>query len=67
MNLKSAAFLAVIGMLLLTIVTAVDFINAIVGVLRDLIPALALLRSFIYLLASLSLLVFFLIFHRRQT
>jgi hypothetical protein len=52
MNLKTAAFLALIGMALLTILLAADFINVVMGVMRDVVPAMALLRSLIYLLAS---------------
>lgn len=67
MTLKTAAFLALAGMVMLGVVAAVDFINAFLGWLRDLIPAMAFLRSFVYLLASLSLVVFFYVFHRRQS
>jgi hypothetical protein len=66
MNLKSAAFLALVGMLLLTLLVIADFINVVQGVLRDLIPAMMLLRSIIYLLASLGLTVFLWAFHRTQ-
>lgn len=66
MNLRSAAFLALVGMILLTLLVIADFINVMQGVLRDLIPALMLLRSIIYLLASLGLTVFLWAFHRAQ-
>ena len=66
MDLKTAAFLAFVGMILLVIVTAVDFIHTLVGVLRDLIPAVMVIRTLIYLLASLSLAAFFFVFHRTQ-
>ena len=66
MNLKTAALLALVGMILLTIVLAVDFINTFLGVMRDLVPALALVRSFIYLIASLGMLAFLYVFHRTQ-
>ena len=67
MNLKSAALLALIGTLLLTILLAADFINTVLGVLRDVIPAMALLRSLVYLFASLSVTVFFYVFNRAQS
>ena len=67
MNLKNAAFLALIGTLLLTVLTAADFINVILGVARDVIPAMALLRSLVYLFASLSVTVFFYDFNRTQS
>jgi hypothetical protein len=66
MNLKSAAFLALVGMLLLTLVVIADFINVVQGVMRDLIPAMMLFRSIIYLLASLGLTVFLWALHRAQ-
>ena len=67
MNLKSAALLALVGMILLTLVLTVDFINILLGVLRDLIPAIALFRSLAYLLAGLSLTVFIYVFHKVQS
>jgi len=66
MNLKSAAFLALVGMVLLTVLLVADLINAVQGVLRDLIPAVMLLRSMIYLLASLGVTVFLWVFHREH-
>ena len=64
MTLKNMAFFALIGTLLLTILLAVDFIKTVWGVLNDVVPAMALLRSLIYLLASLSVTLFFYVFHR---
>jgi hypothetical protein len=67
MSLKNAALLALIGMILLTILLAADFFNAVLGVMRDVVPAIALLRSLIYLLVSMSVTVFFYFFHRTQS
>jgi hypothetical protein len=39
-------------MILLTVLLAADFVNTVTGVLHDVIPAMALLRSLIYVLAS---------------
>ena len=64
MNLNSAAFLALIGSLLLTILLAMDFINTVLGVVRDVIPAMTLLRSLVYAFASISVMVFFYFFNR---
>jgi hypothetical protein len=66
MNLKSTAFLALVGMILLSVLVIADFINVAQGVLRDLIPAVMLLRSIIYLVASLGLTVFLWVFHQAQ-
>jgi hypothetical protein len=64
MTPKNAALLAFIGTLLLTIVVAFDFVNTVSGVLRDIVPVMALVRSLIYLLASVTMTVFFFIFYR---
>jgi hypothetical protein len=67
MNLKNAALLALIGTLLLTVLLAADFIRTVSGILRDIIPAMALLRSLIHLLASLTVTLFFYVFNRAQS
>ena len=67
MSLTTAAFLALIGTLLLTVLSAADFIRTTSGVMNDVIPAMALLRSLITLLASLSVTLFFYVFHKTQT
>jgi hypothetical protein len=66
MSLKSAAFLAFIGMILLTILVAADFIKTVTGIMHDVVPAMALLRSLIYLLASVTVTVCFWVFQRAQ-
>jgi hypothetical protein len=65
-SLKTAALLAFIGMLLLTVLMAADFINTVTGIMHDVVPAVALLRSLIYLLASLTVTVFFGFFKDRN-
>jgi hypothetical protein len=67
MSLKNAASLALVGMMLLTVLVAADFLNAILGVMRDVVPAMSLLRSLIYLLASLTVTVFFYAFQKAQS
>ena len=66
MTLKNAALLALIGMILLTMLQAADFVKTTVGVQRDVVPAV-LLRSLIYLFATLTVTVFFFAFHKRQS
>jgi hypothetical protein len=66
MNLKSAAFLALVGMILLTVLLIADFINVLLGVMRDIVPVVMLLRSLIYMLASLAVTVFLWVFYRGQ-
>jgi hypothetical protein len=46
---------------------AADFINIVTGVMRDVVPAMALLRSLVYLLASLTVNVFFYVFQKAQS
>jgi hypothetical protein len=67
MSLKNSAFLAFVGMLLLTVLVAADFINTVLGIMRDVVPAMALLRSLIYLLASFTVTVFLFVFHKAQS
>jgi hypothetical protein len=67
MTLKNVAFLAFFGTLLLTIVVAFDFVNTASGVLRDIVPPVAVLRSLIYLFASVSVTVFFYVFYKHQS
>jgi hypothetical protein len=66
MTIKNAAFLALVGMIVLTSVVAADFIDILLGVLRDLVPAMALLRSLVHLFASFAVTVFFWTFHKIQ-
>jgi hypothetical protein len=67
MSLKTAAFLAFIGTILLTVLQAADFIKTVTGIMHDVVPAVALLRSLIYLLASLTVMVFFGFFQKAQS
>jgi hypothetical protein len=67
MSLKNAALLALIGIILLTVLVAASFISSVLGVMRDVIPVMALLTSLVHMLASLSVLVFFYVFHRAQS
>jgi len=66
MTLKNVSFLALIGMLLLFILVAVDFLNTVEGVLRDIVPAAALLRPLIYMFATITVTVFYWVFNRSQ-
>jgi hypothetical protein len=67
MTLKNAALLALIGTILITVVSAWTFVLNVVNVLRGLVPALMLFSSFIYAFACLSVAVFFYVFHRAQS
>ena len=67
MSLKNAALLALIGIILLTVLVVASFISTVLGVMRDLIPAMALLTSLVHVFVSLSVLVFFYVFYRAQS
>jgi hypothetical protein len=66
MNIKSAAFLALIGTLLTTILLVYNFITAVLNATRGLIPLDTLLSTTIYAFASLTLTVFFFVFHKQS-
>jgi hypothetical protein len=67
MTLKNAAFLALIGTILITILLVWTFVSNLVNVLRGLVPALTLFSSFIYAFACFTMAVFFYVFHRAQS
>jgi hypothetical protein len=66
MTLKNAAFLALVGMILLTILLAVGCIVSVTGFLNGVDSAAAMLASLIRVFAALTLVVFFFIFHKAQ-
>jgi len=66
MSLKDAALFALIGMMLLTVFLAVDFIDTVLNVGRGLVPAMKLLMSLVDLLAGVGLTVFFYVFRKAQ-
>ena len=66
MNLRSAAFFALVGMAMLTILLTWNLVVNFLGVMRGYIPDMALLPSFVQWLASVSLLGFFAVFHRER-
>jgi len=66
MSLKIAAFLALVGTLLLTILLGAEFIQSTLNVARGLVAASNTLGSFIHAFASLTLTVFFYAFYKAQ-
>ena len=66
MTLKNAAFFALIGMILLTVLLAVGFIRDISALLAGAIAAMTVLSSLIHFLASLGVTVFLYVFHKGQ-
>jgi uncharacterized membrane protein len=66
MTLKTAALLALVGMSLLTAVLLTHLIIDAEGWIHDVVPAMRLLATLIYVLASLSVTVFFVVFQKGQ-
>jgi hypothetical protein len=66
MTLKNAAWVALIGTILMTALLLWTFVLTFLNVLRDLVPAVALFSPFIYGFGCFSVMVFFYVFHRAQ-
>jgi hypothetical protein len=66
MTLKSAAFLALIGTILVTVLLVWDLIFSLMNVVRGLVPAVTLFSSLIYAFGALTVTVFFFVFHKAQ-
>lgn len=66
MTLKNAALLAMVGTILMTALLVWTFVFTLINVLRDLVPAVTLFSSLIYAFGSLTVAVFFYVFHRAQ-
>jgi uncharacterized protein YybS (DUF2232 family) len=66
MTLKNAAFLALIGTILTTLLLVYNLIFSVLNVMRGLIPLDTLLSTLIYAFASLTLAVFFYVFHKQS-
>jgi hypothetical protein len=66
MSLKSAAFFALIGMILVTILRLYDLVSTIMNVMGGLVPAMTLVSSLIYAFASVGLAAFFFVYHKQS-
>jgi hypothetical protein len=67
MSLKNAALFALVGMVLLTVLVLAGFVRDVSSVINGLIPAVRVLTSLIYLLASLGVTLFFYVFYTKQS
>ena len=65
--MRSAASLALLGAVLLTILLIVGFLSDLLNVLRGLVPALRLVASFIYAFAGVGAVMFLYVFRRAQS
>ena len=66
MTLKNAALVALVGMILLTVLLLAGFIRDIASAVNGLIPAIRLLQSLVYVVASVTMTVFLYVFHKKQ-
>ncbi len=66
MTLKSAALLALVGMMVMTILLVWNFVSTVLNVLRGVEAPVLLFSSFIYAFGAFSVMVFFFVFHRAQ-
>jgi hypothetical protein len=67
MTVKSSAFLAMSGTILVTAVLVWDLIFKILNILQGLVPPVALFSSLIYAFGALTVTVFFFVFHKAQS
>ena len=66
MTLKAAALLSLIGMILVTILAAVSCVVSVSGFLQGVVSAASMLAALIRAFATLTLAVFFYVFHKAQ-
>jgi len=67
MTMRSAAFLALIGAVLVAVVLVVGFVSDLLNALRGLVPALRLVTSFIFAFAGVGAVVFLWVFRNAQS
>jgi hypothetical protein len=67
MTLKNAAFFALIGTILVTVLTVLNLILNLLSLFRGLVPAATAMSSFIYAFGALCVAVFFYAFHKTQS
>ena len=67
MTMRSAASLALLGAVLLTILLVIGFVLDLLNVLQGLIPALRLVTSSIYAFAGVGAVVFLCVFRKAQS
>jgi hypothetical protein len=67
MNLKSAALLALIGTILVTVVLTVHLVRTILGVADGIIPPVTLFPALIDAFGAFSVALFFFVFHKAQS
>jgi hypothetical protein len=66
MTLKNAALLALVGTILMTVLLVWNFVSNVIYVLRGVQAPVVLFASLIYAFGCLTVMVFFVVFHRAQ-
>ena len=66
MTLKSAALLAFVGTMVMTVLLVWNFVSNFLNVLRGVEAPVVLFSSFIYAFGCFAVMVFFFVFHRVQ-
>jgi hypothetical protein len=66
MTLKNAALLALVGTILITALLVWVFVSNLLNVLRGVDAPVVLFHSLIFAFGSLTVMVFFFVFHRAQ-
>ena len=67
MTVQTAASMALIGAVLVTILLVVGFVFDLLNALRGLVPALRVVASFIYAFAAVGAVVFLCVFRKTQS
>jgi hypothetical protein len=67
MTTKAASFLAFIGTLLIAILLTWTFVSHLLNVLRNVEAPVVIFAWFIYAFGSITLAIFFFVFHRSQS
>lgn len=66
MNLRTAAFFALVGMAFWTVLTGINLVRAISAIASGIAPAVNLLTTLVPFIAALSLLIFFGVFYNSR-
>ena len=67
MTLKSAALIAFVGTMVMTVLLLWNFVSTFLNVLRGVEAPVMLFSSFIYAFGCFAVMVFFFVFHRTQS
>ena len=67
MSIRSAALLATIGTAVLAILLLLKLVYDLLALMRGLVPGMVVLASLVYAFAAVTVVVFFYVFHRRQS